>query len=311
MKEMRDEHTRQTIAQHRAAISQFVKFRSGNMSIRSVDRRAAGEFVSNFLMVSGSGQKTINRKISSLSSMWRWLIKRGFVEINPWIGQGSFSARAKRNTERKRAYRSDELCALFKSSPENIVGERYGRIISDLQRLALLTGCRLGELCDIHANDVLTSQKAFQIPSGKTENARRVMPVHQLGWPIIERRLSSTSDGWLFSGLTPAGPDAKRSWIVAKRFATFRQTALGPDKAVDFHSFRRTFATYLERASTQTHAVNTSTIAELMGHVKPTLALAVYSSGLVPAQLRSAIDALDLVLETEVIAVLAGERTRS
>jgi hypothetical protein len=47
-----------------------------------------------------------------------------------------------------------------------------------------------------------------------------------------------------------------------------------------------------------------STISELMGHVKPTMALAVYSSGLVPAQLRAAIDALDLVLEPEVAAVL-------
>ena len=81
-----------------------------------------------------------------------------------------------------------------------------------------------------------------------------------------------------------------------KRFSVFRQSTLGSDKSVDFHSFRRTFATYLERASVSSIAVNTSTIAELMGHSKPTLALAVYSSGLVPAQLRVAIDALDLVL---------------
>jgi len=307
LKEIGGEHTRQTIAQHRAAIDQFITFRSGNTSVRSVDRRTAGEFVSGILMASGSTQKTINRKISSLSSMWRWLAKRGFVEINPWQGQGSFSTRAKRSTLRKRAYRSDELCTLFRTSPEEIIGKRYGGIISDLQRLGLLTGCRLGELCDIRVEDVLVSQQAFQIPDGKTENARRIMPVHRLIWPIIERRLNNTSDGWLFSGLTPAGPDAKRSWIVAKRFATYRQAALGPDKTVDFHSLRRTFATYLERASTQTHAVNTSTIAELMGHVKPTMALAVYSSGLVPAQLRSAIDALDLVLEAEITALLGSK----
>jgi integrase len=156
----------------------------------------------------------------------------------------------------------------------------------------------------LHTEDVLIPQMAFRIPDGKTENARRIIPVHRYGWPIIKRRLMSTSDEWLFPGLTPAGPDAKRSWIVVKRFATFRQEVLGKDKSVDFNSLRRTFATYLERASTQTLAVNTSTIAELMGHVKPTLALAVYSSGLVPAQLRAAIDALDLVLEPEVIALL-------
>lgn len=54
-------------------------------------------------------------------------------------------------------------------------------------------------------------------------------------------------------------------------------------------------------------AVNSSVIAELMGHVKPTLALAVYSSGLVPSQLRAAIDALDHVIEPEVIRHLGGK----
>ncbi|WP_425293837.1 DUF6538 domain-containing protein [Microvirga pakistanensis] len=152
--EIEGEHTRQTVALHRMTINQFANFHSGNTSVRSVDRKTAGEFVSRILIMSGSTQKTITRKISSLSSMWRWLAKRGFVETNPWQGQGSFSARAKRNTARKRAYRSDELCTLFRTPAEEVIGRRYGSAISDLQRLGFLTGCRLGELCDIRAEDV-------------------------------------------------------------------------------------------------------------------------------------------------------------
>lgn len=49
--------------------------------------------------------------------------------------------------------------------PRDIVGERYGSAISDLQRLGLLTGCRLGELCNIRAEDVLLSQ-TVQVSSG-------------------------------------------------------------------------------------------------------------------------------------------------
>ena len=56
-------------------------------------------------------------------------------------------------------------------------------------------------------------------------------------------------------------------------------------------------------------------IAELMGHAKPTLALAVYSSGLVPEQLRAAIDALDRVIEPPVKkhlrTLMLGARTLS
>ena len=257
-------------------------------------------------MQAGGSQKTVNRKISSLSSMWRWPQKRGFVEDNPWQGQGSFGGAGKQERP-KRAYEAQELVRLLTADPRSVVGERYGLVLFDLIRLGLLTGCRIGELCQLRIEDVLGSQQAFRIPQGKTENARRIMPVHRVGWPIIQRRIASSSDGWIFSGLTPAGPDGKRSWIVVKRYATFRQAVLGQSGAVDFHSFRRSFATYLERASTHSMAVNSSVIAELMGHVKPTLALAVYSSGLVTSQLRAAIDALDQVIEPEVIRHIGEE----
>ncbi|GJE53495.1 Tyrosine recombinase XerC [Methylobacterium tardum] len=285
--------------QHALAVREFARTQPPNCSVRRVDRRVAGDFVGEVLLRSGASQKTINRKIASLSSMWQWLTKRGFVGNNPWRGQGSFAKPSKQGSA-KRAYTADELVALLRADPVEIMGQRYGAVLFDLMRIGLLTGCRIGELCQLRTADVIADERAFRISHGKTENARRIVPVHELAWPIMQRRLASSSDGWVFSGLTPAGPDGKRSWIVVKRFATFRQKVLGPSKQVDFHSFRRSFATYLERASTHTTAVNSSVIAELMGHAKPTLALAVYSSGLVPEQLRAAIDALDRVIEPPV-----------
>ncbi|MGH1587287.1 tyrosine-type recombinase/integrase [Methylobacterium phyllosphaerae] len=236
--------------------------------------------------------------------MWQWLLKRGYVSDNPWQGQGSFANGSKQEPT-KRAYTADELITLLAADPVAIMGQRYGTVLFDLMRLGLLTGCRISELCQLRVSDVGVEERAFRISHGKTENARRIVPVHELAWPIMQRRLASSSDGWVFSGLTPAGPDGKRSWIVVKRFATFRQKVLGRSKEVDFHSFRRCFATYLERASTHTTAVNSSVIAELMGHAKPTLALAVYSSGLVPAQLRAAIDAVTHSIEPNVVQHLS------
>ena len=297
--EIEGSQKKQSLMQHALAVGEFARTQSANCDVRKVDRRKAGAFVSDVLLQSGVSQKTVNRKISSLSSMWRWLQKRGFVSENPWQGQGSFS-NGNRLHNAKRAYTAQELATLLTADPSRVIGPRYGAVISDLMRLSLFTGCRIGELCQLRIGDVLIEQQAFRIPIGKTENARRIMPVHSLVWPIILRRLANSRDGWIFSGLTPGGPDGKRSWIVVKRFATFRQQILGPSKEVDFHSFRRCFATYLERASTHTTAVNSSVIAELMGHTKPTLALAVYSSGLVPEQLRAAIDAVDQVIEPDV-----------
>jgi integrase len=306
LKEIEGVQTKQSRMQHALAVREFAQTQPPSCTVRGVDRRTAGEFVSDVLLRSGASQATVNRKIASLSSMWQWLLKRGYVSDNPWQGQGSFANGSKQEPA-KRAYTPDELTVLLAADPAAIMGQRYGAVLFDLMRIGLLTGCRISELCQLRVSDVMVEERAFRISHGKTENARRIVPVHALAWPVMQRRLTGSSDGWVFSGLTPAGPDGKRSWIVVKRFATFRQKVLGPSKEVDFHSFRRCFATYLERASTHTTAVNSSVIAELMGHAKPTLALAVYSSGLVPEQLRAAIDALDRVIEPQVIKHLVAK----
>jgi integrase len=241
------------VHQHRAAVAELIAFLPAQAPIEIVDRKMAGAFVSTKLLTSGRKQNTVNRIIASISSMWKWLVKRGFVETNPWQGQGTFTERAKRSGERKRAYTSGELLKLMAADPGKIIGQRYGVVIGDLLRLGILTGCRLNELCELRVEDVLVEQQAFRVKEGKTESARRVMPVHGLVWPILEQRLAAGSkDGWLFPGLTPGGPDGKRSWFVSKRFTEFRRAVLGQDDTVDFHSLRRTFATYLERASTLT-----------------------------------------------------------
>ena len=160
------------------------------------------------------------------------------------------------------------------------MGPRYGAALADLMRLGLLTGARLNELCELSSADVLEAEQAIRITDGKTENARRLIPVHPLVWPILLRRLHAAKDGLLFPELRPGGPDGKRSWYATKRYTEFRRSVLGSDDRVDFHSFRRTFATYLERASTLTAAVNTSVTAELMGHTKTSLAFSLYSGGL-------------------------------
>jgi hypothetical protein len=113
--------------------------------------------------------------------------------------------------------------------------------------------------------------------------------------------------GQLFSELEPGGPDEKRSYVVTKRFTDFRREVLGPDDTVNFHSLRRSFATYLEHASTRSLMVNPQVIAELMGHNKGTLALSLYSGGLRIQHLRNAIETLSEVIDAEVLAALPVE----
>jgi integrase len=255
--------------------------------------------------------KTVNRILSSTSSFWKWMAKRGWLtsEVNPWAGQGDHSKKRDRSAEEgKRPYTAEELKALLKADPKEHKAGDHAEAIRDLVRLGLVTGCRLNELCELQVRDVLLEDKAIRIREGKTANATRVIPVHASVWPIIERRKAAAGgkpQARLFGELKPGGPDGKHSWYVSKVFTRFRRSVLGESDAVDFHSLRRTFATYLEHASTRTVKVNPQVIAELMGHEKGTLALSVYSGGLRLQHLRDAIEAMGEVIEPEVRELLS------
>jgi site-specific recombinase XerD len=123
---------------HRAALKDFRESNPRVLLVAQVNRRVAGEFVTGFLNKSGKAPRTRNRILSSLSSFWKWMIKRGLAESNPWQGQGDFSKRAK-GTSSKRPFTADELLKLLHNDPVALMGERYGGAIRDLQRLGLMT----------------------------------------------------------------------------------------------------------------------------------------------------------------------------
>ncbi len=302
LKEVGPNLAQQTVGHHRVALREFFAFTGGTSRPEDVTRRMAGRFISEHLLLSDRSKRTVNRLISSLSAFWTWLMRRGYVETNPWHGQFERKSAADRST--KRAYSDRELQALLAADATASIGNLYGSAINDLLRLGLMTGARLNELCELRVEDIAENAQAIRIRGGKTDNARRVVPLHPLVQPIVRRRLAAAKDGQLFPELRPGGPDHKRSWYVSKSFTRFRRRVLGDDRTVDFHSLRRCFATLLERASTLGPDVNASVIAELMGHSKPTLALSLYSAGLSAQQLERAISSLDTALASETREVL-------
>lgn len=302
--EMKGVHRPQTILGHRQAWGLLQGAYPEVILAADLDRRKAGRFVTEVLL-KGRAPATVNRLLTSLSSFWGWMIKRGWTEANPWVGQ-SVRAKAKPQETKERPYTKEELVALLKADPVALMGKTYGPAIGDLLRLGLMTGCRLNEICSLSVADILAPDKAARIAAGKTKNARRVVPIHESVWPIVERRLANAVNGALFPELEPKGPDEKRSSYVTKRFTEFRRKVLGLSDTVDFHSLRRTAATYLEHASTVSLGVNPQVIAQLMGHAKGSLALSTYSGGLHIQHLRKAIEVLGEVIEPEVMACISN-----
>ena len=196
------------------------------MLIEGVTRRQAGEFVSHLLApTSGLSRKTAQRYVSSLSSLWIWLVAKGLAQGNPWRGHG-VGKKSKRGEAPKGAQWTD--AALVKVLSGHYT-DRYTETLHDLVRLALVTGARLDELCALKVSDAHERSDGWWITirEGKTEAALRDIPVHASAAHVLMRRCKG-SRAYIFEGLKAGGPDKKRSWNVSKAFGHYtRKLDLG------------------------------------------------------------------------------------
>lgn len=294
----------QTAGQHERSLALLAEFLAGRdgadaaavlagMGMEAVTRRVAGEFVEWLHQTRGLHPKTISSRVSGLSAFWKWAERKGLLEGNPWAGQ-TVGLKKKANSltataDRERPYEEAELVSLLRADPDAGRKWTYGAALFDLLRLGLLTGARQNELASLRRADVLSVAgecDGIQVRPdvAKTESSVRRIPLHPLAQAVIRARLASLPPSAdprapLFPELPPGGPDQKRSWHFSKKFTDFRETVLGPDKTVDFHSLRRTFSTYLAQARAAGVSAATQDIQDdLMGHKRGALSGQVYTA---------------------------------
>jgi integrase len=145
--------------------------------------------------------------------------------------------------------------------------------------LAMYTGARIEELCQLKTDDVDFGDGgrpiALHIREGKTQAARRRIPVHPVITPLVKRLVENADDnGYLIPDLLTTGDDHKRSVLVSKRFGYACGRAGLTDPALTFHSLRNTFAQRLENAG-----VPHETAKLLTGHKRQDMTYGVYSPG--------------------------------
>jgi integrase len=290
--------TAQTSAQHRTVLTALLKWTGQGLLVEDVHRRKAGEFVSHLLSpASGLKRKTVQRYVSSLSSLWRWLMARGVAASNPWLGH-DIGRKSKRGQATTRKQWTDAALVKLLSGHYS---PRYTPVLHDLIRLALVTGARLDELCALETEDAHRREDGWwvSIRQGKTDAAVRDIPLHRSAVHVIERRKSA--DGFIFHGLIPGGPDKKRSWNASKAFGLYtKKLDLGEQRQV-FHALRNTFTEAMEQAE-----VPESTTALIIGHKRASLTYGHYSKG-ERVKLRSAIDKLKYA--PEVMRLIQGARS--
>lgn len=294
--------TEQTRGQYEAVFRLFGQY-AKNAPLTAIDRATAADFLSaiatlhphwgrapkakemeieELLKKFGGGEqqlsnKTLNRYASALSALFKWARKRGkFDGINPFTEQSR--PKASRGTTEWLPYKIEELNTLFKAPPFNAAAEQRLRPAEHTTEtamrwvplIALYSGMRLGEICQLRTGDVKREHKVrfFNVAEEgegqrvKTGSAIRRVPVHSM---LIRCGLLDYLDalpaGQLFPGLKPGGPDDKLSWYFTRRYTEFRRGVGVTRPRLSFHSFRKNVVTALDRAR-----VPQADIAGLIGH---------------------------------------------
>ena len=242
-----------------------------NTFISDVTRRTASDYLRDIITPNHQSYRTKEKHLFVLSSFFRWCVRSGFIDHNPFSDM-AFLLGNKSVTVNKKPYSQEQLKLLLSSLP---------RPLYDLSVIALYSGLRIEEICRLKIQDV---NEGFEVKQGKNHNSIRVVPIHSALTNLVNRLKATSPDGYLIPNLTPAGRSNKRSHNISKQFGRYK-TKLGFTKEHDFHSLRRTFATTLENAG-----VPESTISQLMGHKKQSISLYLYSGGLEFTRLQTELE---------------------
>lgn len=210
------------------------------------------------------------------NSFWNWAIKydQGWKESY----RGTESPFLKH--DHPKAAKSETAGGYIPFSPEEVEQlhkaalDRADYDLADVIAIGAYTGCRLEEIGRINLSSItLKNDKpfSFQINEAKSKAGERELPLHSDIVPIIQRRLASSPDGYIFPG--PTNKNGERLNALGKRFGYLKKSlGFGPKQV--FHSLRKTFTDMLRHAS-----VPYTTVTYLTGHKINHITYDTYSAG--------------------------------
>ncbi len=202
----------------------------------------------------GAGGKTLQRELSSLRSLFRYLLREGRLGFNPAQG-----IRAPK-TERKlpATFEADHLCALLDQAPEEDALALRDKAMIEL---FYSSGLRLAELISVNLDDIDLEDASLEV-LGKGAK-RRIVPVGVQAIEAVRR--------WRQVRGNFAGPEEPALFVsqrgrrihprtVERRLQRWAEEQ-GTGRHLYPHLLRHSFASHLLESSGDLRAVQ-----ELLGH---------------------------------------------
>jgi len=194
--------------------------------------------------------KTLNHYLITIRTLLNWLEKQGKLHGNP-LKTVETTRKAGGSERKRRAFTDEEISLLLKAAPT----DAYRLII----RTAVLTGLRYGEIAALLWGDLrLDDARPCVMLRDEIVKNRNGKP-HSLH-PDLAAALAAfrPADAVAHDAVFPSMPDMDdHRALLAKAGVLY----VSGDRYADFHSFRGTFATNLQRAGVPQRAA-----MELMRH---------------------------------------------
>ncbi|WP_085024846.1 tyrosine-type recombinase/integrase [Ensifer aridi] len=259
-------------------------------TLQSITKRAAVRFCDDLHELVGTRDPaTLNKYVSRLSVYWAWLEGRHEVEFNVWRGR-RFKKPMQTTDQKERPFTDKEMVALL-AGPAS-------QAMHDAMRVAALSGARLDAIVCLRVKDIQNNNFVFK--PQKKEPGPRLCPIHPDLVEIISRRSEGKQeDDDIFPewpGPKKEGSLRERSFKTSNQFTEYRRRVGVDDQkegkrrsSINFHSFRRWFATKAEQADQPEHI-----IATVIGHKRNGITLGVYSGGPLLEQARRCVEAVKL-----------------
>tara|TARA_B100002019_G_C21193939_1_gene560361 strand:- start:122 stop:997 length:876 start_codon:yes stop_codon:yes gene_type:complete len=245
-----------TVVSYETDLDQFLSFYkeySTSQKIEKVDKRTIRSWIVK-LSLSNLSAKSINRKIASLKSFFKFLVKRDLIKKNPSSQINSL----KTDQKIPSFIKERDINFLFKNidTKEDFTGQR------DLLILELLygTGIRISELINIKISDINFTKKEIKV-IGK-RNKERIIPLHNNAICQTKKYLQlAEKEGYKNQYLLFTKKGEKIYPMLINRIVKKHLSTLIKSKKYNPHLLRHTFATHILNKGGDLNSIK-----DLLGH---------------------------------------------
>lgn len=235
--------------------------------------------------------RTVNICLEAVSSLFEWCVKEQILKTNP--AKGLQIKDDRRDGDLRDPFTSEDLNKIF--SHKNFVRPKENFAYYWVPYVALYTGMRLEEICQLHVDDIYAiggiyvvdindnpNKEGIKDKRVKTKNAKRIIPLHNdlidLGLINYRDKVIKSKNERLFPMLKKSKSVNTYGHAVSKKFSKIVEDCK-LDGIKSFHSFRHTFADYFKKLHLQNDAFK-----EIYGHKIESLAGRQYGSRYPPKQ---------------------------